>query len=164
MNARNQDAIHRLSELLGTWLRDDDVLRQDTVGVVQAFLTALRVPGETQGIQNGRALPGRLYAATRRQRGYPARRGPGVSPSPIISPRLPSGLGRLSETKSRARRVGHALFRLRFAATALAPEIGMRRHFLVQTHTIEDVLDRHHLTHADFADHLGLSRSYWRRS
>jgi hypothetical protein len=37
----------------------------------------------------------------------------------------------------------------------------MRRHFLLRTQTIEDVLDRHHLTHADFADHLGLSRSYW---
>lgn len=37
----------------------------------------------------------------------------------------------------------------------------MRRTFLLRPDTIQDVLDRHHLSHGRFADHLGLSRSYW---
>jgi hypothetical protein len=37
----------------------------------------------------------------------------------------------------------------------------MRRRYLLRTDTIQDVLDRHHLSHLCFADHLGLSRSYW---
>ena len=37
----------------------------------------------------------------------------------------------------------------------------MRRHFLLRTDTVQSVLDQHHLTHQRFADHLGLSRSYW---
>jgi hypothetical protein len=37
----------------------------------------------------------------------------------------------------------------------------MRRIFLLRVDTIQDVLDHHHLTHQRFADHLGLSRSYW---
>lgn len=36
-----------------------------------------------------------------------------------------------------------------------------RRRYLLRTETIQDVLDRNHLTHQRFADHLGLSRSYW---
>ena len=36
----------------------------------------------------------------------------------------------------------------------------MRRRYLLRTDTIQDVLDRHHLSHLCFADHLGLSRSY----
>lgn len=35
------------------------------------------------------------------------------------------------------------------------------RHFILRTDTIQLVLERHHLTHQRFADHLGLSRSYW---
>ena len=37
----------------------------------------------------------------------------------------------------------------------------MRHQFLLRADTVEDVVDRHHLTHQRFADHLGLSRSYW---
>ena len=37
----------------------------------------------------------------------------------------------------------------------------MRRHYLLRRDTIEDTLDRYHLTHQRFAAHLGLSRSYW---
>ncbi len=37
----------------------------------------------------------------------------------------------------------------------------MRRRFLLRADTVQDALDRHHLTHKRFADHLGLSRSYW---
>ena len=37
----------------------------------------------------------------------------------------------------------------------------MRRRFLLRADTVQDALDRHHLTHQRFADHLGLSRSYW---
>jgi transcriptional regulator with XRE-family HTH domain len=33
--------------------------------------------------------------------------------------------------------------------------------FLLRTDTIRWVLARNHLTHQRFADHLGLSRSYW---
>ncbi|MEQ1569575.1 MAG: hypothetical protein ABMA64_28315 [Myxococcota bacterium] len=36
-----------------------------------------------------------------------------------------------------------------------------RRSFWLRTDTVQDVLDRSHLSHARFADHLGLSRSYW---
>jgi len=36
-----------------------------------------------------------------------------------------------------------------------------RRRFYLRAETIQDVLDRQHLTHLRFADHLGLSRSYW---
>ena len=36
-----------------------------------------------------------------------------------------------------------------------------RRRFYLRSDTVQDVLDRHHLTHLRFADHLGLSRSYW---
>ncbi|MFH1462879.1 MAG: helix-turn-helix transcriptional regulator [Pseudomonadota bacterium] len=34
-------------------------------------------------------------------------------------------------------------------------------HFLLRTDTLRWVLARNHLTHQRFADHLGLSRSYW---
>lgn len=37
----------------------------------------------------------------------------------------------------------------------------MRRRFLLRTDTVQLALERHHLTHQRFADHLGLSRSYW---
>jgi hypothetical protein len=36
-----------------------------------------------------------------------------------------------------------------------------RRLFYLRTDTIQDVLDRTHTSHLRFADHLGLSRSYW---
>ena len=36
-----------------------------------------------------------------------------------------------------------------------------RRYFFLNQDTIQLVLDRNHLTHQRFADHLGLSRSYW---
>lgn len=36
-----------------------------------------------------------------------------------------------------------------------------RHLFLLRADTIQDVLDRNHLSHLRFADHLGLSRSYW---
>lgn len=35
------------------------------------------------------------------------------------------------------------------------------RRFYLRSDTVQDVLDRHHLSHLRFADHLGLSRSYW---
>ena len=37
----------------------------------------------------------------------------------------------------------------------------MKRRFLLNQDTIQLALDRNHLTHQRFADHLGLSRSYW---
>lgn len=37
----------------------------------------------------------------------------------------------------------------------------LRRRFFLRSDTVQDVLDRHHLSHLRFADHLGLSRSYW---
>jgi len=37
----------------------------------------------------------------------------------------------------------------------------MKRRYLLRRDTIELALDRNHLTHRRFADHLGLSRSYW---
>ena len=37
----------------------------------------------------------------------------------------------------------------------------MRRRYLLNPDTIQLALDRNHLTHLRFADHLGLSRSYW---
>ncbi len=36
-----------------------------------------------------------------------------------------------------------------------------RRRFYLRTATVQNILDDHHLTHMRFADHLGLSRSYW---
>lgn len=36
-----------------------------------------------------------------------------------------------------------------------------RRLFYLRADTVQDALDRHHLSHLRFADHLGLSRSYW---
>ena len=36
-----------------------------------------------------------------------------------------------------------------------------RNTYWIRRDTIQDVLDRYHLTHQRFADHLGLSRSYW---
>ena len=36
-----------------------------------------------------------------------------------------------------------------------------RRRYFVRTAFVQDVLDRHHLSHLRFADHLGMSRSYW---
>lgn len=36
-----------------------------------------------------------------------------------------------------------------------------RRRFYLRPDTIQDVLDRQHLSHIRFATHLGLSRSYW---
>ena len=36
-----------------------------------------------------------------------------------------------------------------------------RRRFWLRADTVQDVLDRNHLSHLRFADHLGLSRSYW---
>ena len=33
--------------------------------------------------------------------------------------------------------------------------------YLLLPDAIQEALDRHHLTHQAFADHLGLSRSYW---
>ena len=36
-----------------------------------------------------------------------------------------------------------------------------RTTYFLRPETLQDVLDRHHLTHQRFADHLGLSRSYW---
>ena len=36
-----------------------------------------------------------------------------------------------------------------------------RRRYLLRTAFVQDVLDRNHLSHLRFADHLGLSRSYW---
>ncbi|MCK6502707.1 hypothetical protein L6R53_04805 [Myxococcota bacterium] len=35
------------------------------------------------------------------------------------------------------------------------------RRFYLRADTVQAALDRHHLTHMLFADHLGLSRSYW---
>ncbi len=37
----------------------------------------------------------------------------------------------------------------------------MRRRYFLRPDTLQRTLDRHHLTHQRFADHLGLSRSYW---
>jgi len=36
-----------------------------------------------------------------------------------------------------------------------------RRRFYLRAPLVQAVLDRNHLTHVRFADHLGLSRSYW---
>ncbi len=36
-----------------------------------------------------------------------------------------------------------------------------RRRYLLRSDTLQRVLERNHLTHQRFADHLGLSRSYW---
>jgi hypothetical protein len=36
-----------------------------------------------------------------------------------------------------------------------------RRLFYLRRDTVQDALDRAHLSHQRFADHLGLSRSYW---
>ncbi len=36
-----------------------------------------------------------------------------------------------------------------------------RNTYFLRPETLQDVLDRHHMTHQRFADHLGLSRSYW---
>lgn len=33
--------------------------------------------------------------------------------------------------------------------------------FLIRQDTVQRVITRNHLTHQQFADHLGLSRSYW---
>lgn len=33
--------------------------------------------------------------------------------------------------------------------------------FLLRQDTVQRVITRNHLTHQQFADHLGLSRSYW---
>ena len=35
------------------------------------------------------------------------------------------------------------------------------RRYWLRADTIQDVLDRNHLSHLRFADHLGVSRSYW---
>ena len=37
----------------------------------------------------------------------------------------------------------------------------MKRRYFLRRDTIELALDSNHLTHRRFADHLGLSRSYW---
>jgi hypothetical protein len=37
----------------------------------------------------------------------------------------------------------------------------MRSRYLLRKATVDAMLDRNHLTHQRFADHLGLSRSYW---
>lgn len=36
-----------------------------------------------------------------------------------------------------------------------------RRRFWLRPDTVQDILDRNHLSHLRFADHLGLSKSYW---
>ena len=36
-----------------------------------------------------------------------------------------------------------------------------RRRYFLRTATVQNILDDHHLTHMRFAEHLGLSRSYW---
>lgn len=36
-----------------------------------------------------------------------------------------------------------------------------RRSYWLRADTVQAVLDRNHLSHLRFADHLGLSRSYW---
>jgi transcriptional regulator with XRE-family HTH domain len=36
-----------------------------------------------------------------------------------------------------------------------------RRRYWLRSDTLQDVLDREHLSHLRFADHIGLSRSYW---
>lgn len=33
--------------------------------------------------------------------------------------------------------------------------------YFIRTDTVQQALDRAHLTHGRFADHLGMSRSYW---
>lgn len=33
--------------------------------------------------------------------------------------------------------------------------------FFLQTETIQDAIDRAHLTHTEFARHLGVNRSHW---
>src|SRR6186997_6303 len=50
---------------------------------------------------------------------------------------------------------------LRSPATSKERGHMTRRQYLLRTDTIQDVLDRQHLTHQRFSEHLGLSRSYW---